>query len=250
MIHLSVFAFALSMCPPAPTESAEPDCAVLVPGQSLGRFSLGTVLQEDSAVTADALPGWFRPSDPAGAGTRLRFDDEKRLVTFDALLPACVTLAGTEPVTLRAPTLHQLAAALGTCGPEQILEGGNRIECAGVSLTTRLGENGLEARVAIGGSSQVAAARPCAYYADAAGVTEAFGVSQPGAGPVTIAVGDGSICVAGRPAPITSETRVEDVGGPACAMEVNRGGTSVRCGDTVYRFAGPKLALQSIEIVR
>lgn len=183
---------------------AAEDCPTLTPGKSLGGNGLGS----------------------------------------DTPLPACLKLAGPKPVTLRAPTLHQLAAALGTCGPEQVLEGGNLIVCDGVVLTSGL--DGPRVRV----QKSPAAEKPCAVYFDADGATDAASAPAPSDAPAKIEVHDRAICLIGQPAPVSAATRPEQVASPACTTETNRGGTHVRCGATAFHFAGPKRTLESITISR
>lgn len=231
-----------------PGAPAAPDCPSLEPGKALGRFSVGTVLKAPEAVKPDAVSGWFRPTDPAGAETRLRFDHAKKLVGFDTPLPACLVLAGKPPVTLKAPSALQLAAALGTCGPMQVLEGGNRIECEGLALT--MGSAGGAARVQIGVVATTRPALACTAYVDADGVVDAAGHHPVAGEPVRIEVGDRALCLAGRPAAVSAATRPADVQGPGCTTEALRGGTHVRCGETTFDFAGPANALQAISIRR
>lgn len=239
---------AMAAPPPAGAAPGVPDCPILEPGKALGRFSVGTVLRAPEAVKPDAVDGWFRPTDPAGAETRLRFDDAKRLVGFDTPLPACVVLTGKQPVTLKAPSAHQLAAALGTCGPMQVLEGGNRIECEGLVLN--MGSAGGAARVQIGVGATTRPALPCTAYVDADGIVDASGHHPVAGAPVRLEVGARALCLAGRATAVSAATRPADVEGPGCTTEALRGGTHVRCGDTTFDFAGPANALQAISIRR
>lgn len=239
---------ALLALVPAVAAAAEP-CPTLQPGKAFDRFSLGTVLKEDSAVTPDALPGWSRPKTPGDEAVRLQFDPAKKLAVVDAPLPACLTLAGASPVTLKAPTLRQVAAALRTCGPEQIREGGNRIECAGLALTTGMGARGLESRIVVRADA-VGAKVPCDVYLDADGATDAETAPAPTDSPAKLEVGGRNVCVTGRHAPVSAATRPGDLASASCTTEALRGGTHVKCGATTFHFAGPTLALQSITITR
>lgn len=220
-------------------QAAQPEkrCEVLEPGKRLGdRYSLGTTLKADSAVVADAIPGWYRPSDLVGIAVRLRFDADKRLVEFDAPLPACVQLGARR---LDVPNVHVLAAALGTCGVEKVNEGGTVIECAGVKLVTT------------GGAAFVrvfAPAPACTTYVTGKAWFDAAG-AHPGA---ELVVGDRAVCVANLDAVLGAKTSLAEFKtlGLTCREEAARGATQVTCGETTYTFAGPTLLLSRLSFAK
>lgn len=225
-----------------PVAATEP-CTGLVPGKSLGRYVLGTELKEPSTVEPDALPGWSRPKDPTGRAVRLRFDSKKALVEFEAPLPACLELPGR---TLESPDPLALAAALGTCGPMSIQEGGNLIACSGLDIVS--GAAGGKAPPSLRMHGRPAPAASCAVYASPQGwadakashpATKAFSLEPARTGP---------ICIAGFPAPIRAQTRLVELERPGCKKEALRGGTHLTCGAVTFSFAGPDLALQSLSI--
>lgn len=235
--------------------SAAEDCPRLEPGKALGRFSLGTKLNAPDAVSPDALPGWSRPNDPTGRETRLRFDAARVLDAFDAPLPACVTLPTPKPHPWRGSDPRALAAALGTCGPEQILEGGTRIPCAGLALVTTIGAGGLERRIQMrsGADAPAAPKATCDTFLSSDGAVDATGLRAPPAdpkAPIELEVAGRTVCVTGRSMVLHAGTKPADVADAACTTEANRGGTHVRCGGTVFSFAGPNLALERIAVQR
>lgn len=239
---------------PAPAPAAEP-CPRLEPGRALGRFSLGTKLTAPDSVEPDALPGWSRPKDPAGKSTRLRFDAAGVLTAFDAPLPACVTLPSPKPHEVRTAELRSLAAALGMCGPEDIREGGTFIPCAGLSLVTSVGATGVEHRLSMrsGADAPPAPTATCDTWLDADGPVDVTGRRAPPAAPGVpgeLEVGTRRVCVSGRSIVFTAATRPADVTDVACTTEANRGGTHVRCGQTLFSFGGPDLALTRIRVER
>ncbi|MCK6575161.1 hypothetical protein L6V77_29175 [Myxococcota bacterium] len=239
---------------PAPAPAAEP-CPRLEPGRALGRFSLGTKLTAPDSVEPDALPGWSRPKDPAGKSTRLRFDTAGVLTAFDAPLPACVTLPSPKPHEVRTAELRSLAAALGTCGPEDIREGGTFIPCAGLSLVTSVGASGVEHRLAMrsGPDAPPAPTATCDTWLDADGPVDVTGRRAPPAAPGVpgeLEIGTRRVCLSGRSVVFTAATRPADVTDAACTTEANRGGTHVRCGRTLFSFEGPHLALARIRVER
>jgi hypothetical protein len=123
---------------------AEEKCDRLVPGERLGdRYAIGAVLNAADAVVADPVSGWVRPKDVAGGKVRLRFDASNKLAEIDGPLPACVVLDGR---TVQISDRRVLAAALGTCGPEEINEGANVLACAGVRVVSS--KDGVRLRIA------------------------------------------------------------------------------------------------------
>ncbi|MGC4118351.1 MAG: hypothetical protein QM765_28115 [Myxococcales bacterium] len=236
----TLFAALMLVSVPAAAFAAEPAgaCPALVPGKSLGeRFVLGTVLKEDSAVQPDAVSGWFRPKDPAGASVRLRFDADKKLVEFEAPLPTCLMLGGKR---VEVSDAHTLAAALGTCGPEAILEGGNVIECAGARLSTGLKEKALRVLV------QPAPSQLCAVYVAGSKWFDAAGAHES-----VLEVKEKPVCVDGVSKALTSQVSLSDfkaATGSSCREEALRGATHLTCGERRYSFAGPKLMLSQISV--
>ncbi len=235
--------------------AAPPDaesCPALEPGKAIGRYSLGTILKAPEAVAPAPLDGWFQPTDPAGQDTRLRFDAQKKLVAFDTPLPRCVTVPGTPPRALRDATPRQLAAALGTCGPEKVLEGGTWIECGGVAIVTTLGAKGIEHRLRMQSDApSKAPAVACDVYFDGDATTDADGAKPATEKPARLEVGTRRVCLAGWPAALGANTRAADVtAGRTCKTEMLRGGTHVTCGEVTFGFAGPAEALHTITLAR
>ncbi|APR79631.1 Hypothetical protein A7982_04978 [Minicystis rosea] len=223
---------------------APPGCAVLEPGHGVGRFTLGTQLKAPESVTPDTRPGWFRPTALDAPDTHLRFDGDKRLVELETPLPACVTLAGR---TLDKPDPQKLAAALGTCGPMEILEGGNRIPCDGlVIISGTLGPDGKIAPPILHFGAKTAAPKPgCNIYFDKDARVDDGGVKAVN----TVKLGEKDVvCVAGQSKPLTTATRPADVNHAGCREIPLRGGTRVQCGEQTYSFAGPMLVLDTVTI--
>jgi len=218
---------------------AEKTCEVLEPGKRLGdRFSIGTVLKAEKSVAPDALPGWHRPTDPAGKAVRLRFDADKKLVEFEAPLPACVQLGSRRVETA---SVHVLAAALGTCGPEKMLEGGNIMECSGVTLVTSGGAAAIRIAAPAGACSTYVAQ---GSWFDAGGAHPAKGTE--------LAVGEPMLCLPNVTRPLNAKTSLADFKalGLPCREDAARGGTQLVCGDTTYSFAGPTLLLTRVGFAR
>ncbi|MEW6430873.1 MAG: hypothetical protein AB1730_05135 [Myxococcota bacterium] len=228
----------LAATPASAAPSAE--CESLVPGKSLGtRYSLGTVLKAPEAVVPDAIPGWFRPSDPAGKNVRLRFDDAKTLVEIEAPLPKCVAL-GERRIQTGNPLV--LAAALGTCGQVAVNEGANIVTCNGVTLVA------TPTPLIRVQKSTPAAAGECAVYLDDGGSYDASGVHAASPGFSHTLEATKPVCVTGLKKPLTTKTIAADVKAmaPPCQEKAMRGGTHLTCGDLVYSFAGPPATLATI----
>lgn len=218
-------------------------CPTLEPGRRLGeRFSIGTALKAPDSVEADALPGWHRPKDPAGRAVRLRFDAKNKLVELEAPLPACVRL-GKREVATKDP--RALAAALGTCGPVQIQEGGNLIDCGGVRLV--FGAAGGTATPTVRVTASKATKPACTHYVDGAGWVDATGAHTPKDGELSVPPKT-RLCADGIAAPVPGgiDRAAFEALRPGCAVQANRGATLVKCGAVTWIFAGPKAALHAL----
>ncbi len=219
----------------AAAPAAPQRCEVLEPGVRLGeRLSIGTVLREASAVEADPLPGWVRPKDPANQGVRLRLDAAQRVVELEAPLPPCVTLGGR---AIQASSIYELAAALGTCGPEQVNEGGNVIRCAGVTLTHSRS----------GSTIRLSEAPPtCDVYVRGAKWFDGAGSHDLKARPLEL--GQRRVCTPNVAAPLTARTTLAafEAAYPSCHKEARRGATLLTCGELTFTFAGPTLQLAQV----
>ncbi len=220
---------------------AAPDpgtCVELVPGRSLGRFSLGTEVKEASALVPGSRPGWMQPAHPAEKNIHLKFDEQKRLVAFEVPLPGCVTLAGNK---IRAADVRILAAALGTCGPQQIYEGGNVILCENLRLISGAQGGAAPAYVAMAPSPKPTAR--CQRYLDTENWFDGAGGHPLSAGTRLEITDKLNLC---DQQVLSPSTKVEDIIAPGCEKESLRGGTHVRCGKITYSFAGPHLALSAV----
>jgi hypothetical protein len=238
-------ALALGLWLAATPALAGEACPRLEPGKRLGeRFSIGTVLKAPDSVEADALPGWHRPKDPAGHAVRLRFDDKRRLVELEAPLPTCVQL-GKRRIEAKDP--RAFAAALGSCGPAQILEGGNLIDCGGVRVV--FGAAGGTAAPTLRIAAGRAPGKGCSHYVDGEGLIGARGREALKDGEVPVPAG-AALCVEGldRPIPAGIDRAAFEALRPGCTVQANRGASLVKCGELTWIFAGPKNVLHALRV--
>lgn len=212
-------------------------CVPVEPGRSLGRFSLGG---KPAGPTEPAgIPGWLRATGK-DAGVRLRVEGEV-ITEVEAPLPACARLKDR---VVEGDDPRVLAAALGTCGPVERLEGGSRIQCEGARLHFAGPAAGPTLRVL----KQPGAASTCATYVDSGGRYDATG-AHPAAPPIVVNVAaNGPVCAEGAAVAVSTKTRVADLEPLGCRVDVRRGGTHVVCPYATYSFAGPTLALESVTI--
>jgi hypothetical protein len=211
------------------------DCTELDPGHALGAFKVGA--KTDAAIQPDPLPGWFIAKEGA---VRLRMDPDGTVAEIVAPLLPCAIAKG-RIVESRDP--RALAAALGTCGPVAVTEGGNTITCDGVTIVSsaRGGREAPTVRVAkTPGPPAV-----CAIYAGLGAWADATGAHETKAA-IVLDAAKGPICVDGRDAPVSPKTRPADVLREGCREEKRDGGVDLVCPDATFSFTGAALSTVTV----
>ncbi|MCA9544456.1 MAG: hypothetical protein KC613_08700 [Myxococcales bacterium] len=237
MIPLTLLLLVYLATPALAAPPARTDCPVVEPGRLLVAFPMGAPQARFGPLKALPDEGgdggsWVQPAQPAGA--RLRFE-KGALIEAEIPLPTCVTLGG-KPLPVASP--HHLATLLGTCGPRQINQDYDSLECEGARIV-------LDAKptLQVFASKRAGHHGGCATYlfddhrVDAVGVTRLEGA-------FTLEASD-AVCVDQvRFGPGSKPT---DLAQGACKTEALRGGTHVTCGRFTYRFGGPQLAPTAIQ---
>jgi hypothetical protein len=233
MRHLVLLVLLFSGAADAKTRR---DCPDLEPGAAYAGFRLGE--KTHKAVQPDALPGWFLAKE---AAVRLRMDPDGTVTEIEAPLPACVVAGRRIVESRRDPRVF--AAALGTCGPMAVNEGGNVIRCDGL-LVLSGGDGGRQPptlRVLKAPAPPVA----CRSYAGEGGWADAGGAH---AGGTLDVAANGPVCL--REAVLTPKTRPDDVRTWGCHDDRRRGGVHLVCPGATFTFAGPGETLSAVTLDR
>lgn len=222
------------------------DCLSVEPNYKLGKVRLGMTKDELAKLgeVKDAGAGW-----ETVAGYRVKMGlGEVSAVEHALKAGMCLKVLGRDVEGDVAP--HVVAAAIGGCGIEQNNEGGNVISCPSGARVLWGGDAGkapVTLRIEREGHPRTVCegyAVPGRYAATRNGridPTAEKPAALPVGGPVTVCVGDREI---------SSGTRVDEVDRPGCTKQANRGATLITCEGVRYVFAGPKLVLSQVEVLK
>lgn len=250
----------------AEAESVAPKraCLEVVPGQSLGPVKLGMTREALGRLGLPVEAGPVEGQWKVGAFTAVTDAEGKVAAVWRELsgqgAPPCLA-HGQRRVEVQ-PDAEAIAAALGACGPVDVREGGNTIDCfagaagLGFGLDTATQTPWMRVSVDAGPLKEVP---KCGAYVTPDGrVVDGAGFMAVKAGkPVetfeveirperALCVGDQVLDAKLMPA------RWNQMARTTCKTQANRGGTIVTCdgGRLELRFAGPPATLSQVVVRR